>query len=152
MQFLLEIRLTLPNIGGYNVPPNRRSSITSRCKYFWWHTFITFHIHIFNAFWPNFMAVSFQLLKLWSFFEGWCTQNDDFTVKTLYEWQILEIAIKCEKRKIYTWNFDRILVLIRVLRLLGIYLQFLLFSLYFYCSPLFSKNRTIKCQLNLNQG
>ena len=43
-------------------------SITSLWKCFWWHLFFTFHIYIFDAFWPNFVAVSFQLLKLWPFF------------------------------------------------------------------------------------
>ena len=98
-------------------PPNRRASITSWWKGFWWQIFFAFHIHIFDAFWPNFMALSFQLLKLWPFLEGWYSQNDDFTIKTLYKWQILEIAVKCEQLKIYTWNFARILVFIRVLRL-----------------------------------
>ena len=112
--------LTLPNIGGGGGTmhlPNRRSLITSRCKLFWWQIFFTFHIYIFDTFWPNFMALSFQLLKLWPFLEGWCSQNEDFTVQTLYKWQILEIAVKCELFKIYTWNFVRILVFIRVLRL-----------------------------------
>ena len=40
---------------------------------------------------------------------GQCSQNDDFTVKTLYKWQILDIAVKCEQLKIYTSNFVRIL-------------------------------------------
>ena len=65
------IALTLPNIrGGTMYPPNRRSSIASRWKCFWWHTFFIFHIHVFYAFWPNFMTVSFQLSKLWPFLKG----------------------------------------------------------------------------------
>ena len=76
-----------------------------------------FYVLIFDAFLPNFMSVSLPLLKLWLFFKRLCSQNDDFTVKTLYKWQTLEIAVKCENLKIYTWNFARILVYIRVLRL-----------------------------------
>ena len=64
--------------------------------------FINFRIDIFDAFWSNFLAVSLELLKLRPFFEGWCLQNDYFTFKTLYKWQILEIAAKCEQLKIYT--------------------------------------------------
>ena len=138
--------LTLPNIGGYNVPPIRKSSISSLRKCFWWQIFFTFHIHISNTFWPNFMNVSLQLLKLWLFFKDRCSQNDDFMVKILYEWQILEMAVKCEQRKICTWNFVRTLIFIKVLRLQGKLLQFLLFSLSFYCSTFFSNNRTIECQ------
>ena len=68
-----------------------------------------------------------------------CLQNDYFTVKTLYNWQIFEIAVKCEKLNRYTWNFVRVLVFIGVLRLCGNILQFLLFSFSSYFSNVFKQ-------------
>ena len=118
---------------GDNVPPNRRSSITSRWKCFWWRIFFTFHIHILDALWLNFMAKSFQLLKLWTFFEGRYSQNDDFTVKTMCNRQILEIVVKCEKLNIYL-KLCQGLNLNKGTTSIKIILQFLLFSLSFYCS------------------
>ena len=46
--------------------------------------FFTLYIHRSDAFWPNFMVLSFQLLKLWPFFGERCSQNNDFTVKTQF--------------------------------------------------------------------
>ena len=139
--------LTLPNIGVVRMYPSiRRSAIPSRWKNFCWDVFFTFHNHIFDTFWPNFMAVSLQLSRLWSFFVWRCSQNNDFTVKTLHKCQIPEKAVEYEQIKIYTWNFVRILIFIRVLRLSGFFLQFSIFSLPFYCSPFFSNNRTTECQ------
>ena len=46
---------------------------------------ITFHIQIFEAFWLNFMVVSFQILKLRPFFEGQCSQNNNVKIKTLHK-------------------------------------------------------------------
>ena len=77
---------------------------------FWWQIFLLLFIFTLDAFWPNLMAVSLQLLKLWLLFKGRCSQNRDFTVKTPYKWQILERAVKCEQPNIYTWNLVRILV------------------------------------------
>ena len=131
------IILTLPNIRG------AQSSVTSRRKIFGETYFFPFYIRIFNAFWLNFIVASFQLLKLWTFFEWRCSQNDKVAVKTLYELQILEIAVNCKQLKMCTRN--RILVFRRILRLWEICLQFILFSLCFYCSLLFSNNRIIDC-------
>ena len=103
----------LPYTLGGPLLGDHQEIVTFCRKLFWWHIFFTFHIHIFVAFW--FMVVSFQLLKLWPFFEGRCSPNDDFMVKTLSKRQILVIAVKYEQLKIYTWNFVRILVFIRVL-------------------------------------
>ena len=72
--------------------PIRKSPVTFHWKFFWWHVFFNFHIHICDAFWLNLMVVSFQFLKLWPFFERRSSQNDDFAVKTLCKWQIIEIA------------------------------------------------------------
>ena len=85
--------LTLPNIGDIvNIFLMERILVTD---------LFTFHIHLFETFWPNFMAVSLPLLQLWAFFKGRCSQNDDFTVKTLYKRQILEIAVEYEQVNIY---------------------------------------------------
>ena len=44
--------------------------------------------------------------KLFPFSGGRSSQNDEFTVKTLYKWQILELAVKCEQLDIYTQDQD----------------------------------------------
>ena len=92
--------LPLPNIRGDTIylPP-----LLGNLQYlpdeegFWWQIFLLLFIFTLDAFWPNLMAVSLQLLKLWLLFKGRCSQNRDFTVKTPYKWQILEVAVRYEQ-------------------------------------------------------
>ena len=110
--------LTQPNIrgGGHNVTPllgkhqylpdDDRFGFADRFFYISYR-----HIWRIVAKFQGFIITTFEPMTV---FEGRCSQYDNFTIKILFKWQILEIPVKCEQLKIYTWNFVRILVFIRV--------------------------------------
>ena len=77
------------------------------------------------------MTITFEIMAV---FECWRLQNDAFTVKTQFKWNILAMAKKSELLKIYTSNFVRILSSGRewhsFRKFFNVYIVFILFLLF----------------------
>ena len=118
--------------------------IASKPLYLHTSKFVTFRFYPFDTFWKKKSAQSHMSFLWWRHDNKW---------QYIFHGQIsvwglkIEMLIKSDLVKVFTWNFDRVLVLIWVIHYKSKINIFLLFSLFFYCSPLFSNNGTIVCPL-----
>ena len=120
----------------------RRSSIISRQWTFSRHFLFTYLTYSEKSSWPYHP-------KFWNYGHFWLVAPSK---RRLYGLNTFLVANTCNSCKIWTIsdipliNFVRILVLIELLHSYKILFTYLLFSLSFYCPPLFGNDKTIECQ------